>query len=275
MKIHHLNCGTCRPLGGSLLNRSPSIITCHCLLIDTDKELVLVDSGVGMADMKNPKRLGPMHLMLNLRQDDADTAFRQVEQLGYNPEDVKHIIITHLDLDHAGGLPDFPWANVHVLKQEYDAAMHPENYRERERYRKCHFAHQPKWILHEKISDEKWFGLECIRGEGGLPEDIVIVPLTGHTKGHCGVAIKMDESWFFHAGDTYYYDKQMANPIDCTIGFKLFEYLAHMDKKEAIKKKNRLWDVIDKNRDQITICCTHDPTEFETLSKTTLRRRRT
>ncbi|MFD0510570.1 MBL fold metallo-hydrolase [Streptomyces aureus] len=30
--------------------------------------------------------------------------------LGYAVDDVRHIVLTHLDLDHAGGLPDFPRA---------------------------------------------------------------------------------------------------------------------------------------------------------------------
>ncbi|WP_373317754.1 MBL fold metallo-hydrolase [Planotetraspora silvatica] len=28
--------------------------------------------------------------------------------MGYDPADVRHIVVTHLDVDHCGGLPDFP-----------------------------------------------------------------------------------------------------------------------------------------------------------------------
>ncbi len=37
-----------------------------------------------------------------------------MKRLGYSINDVRHIILTHLDLDHAGGLHDFPNAAVHV-----------------------------------------------------------------------------------------------------------------------------------------------------------------
>ncbi|WP_223281445.1 MBL fold metallo-hydrolase [Streptomyces antnestii] len=40
--------------------------------------------------------------------DTGETAVRQVAALGYDIEDVRHIVLTHLDLDHAGGLRDFP-----------------------------------------------------------------------------------------------------------------------------------------------------------------------
>jgi len=52
-KVFHLNCGTMQPLGGRLLNRSPALITCHCLLVETRGELLLVDAGVGLADMES------------------------------------------------------------------------------------------------------------------------------------------------------------------------------------------------------------------------------
>jgi glyoxylase-like metal-dependent hydrolase (beta-lactamase superfamily II) len=42
----------------------------------------------------------------------------QVKQLGFSPRDVRHIVLTHLDSDHAGGLENFPEAHVHVLEAE-------------------------------------------------------------------------------------------------------------------------------------------------------------
>ena len=64
MRVHHLNCGTiCPPFGrltrgkGSLLSRGHMI--CHCLLIETNDGLVLVDTGIGLGDIASPReRLG-------------------------------------------------------------------------------------------------------------------------------------------------------------------------------------------------------------------------
>ncbi|MCP4160329.1 MAG: MBL fold metallo-hydrolase [Deltaproteobacteria bacterium] len=267
MKIFHLNCGMLKPFGGKLINRSPARVVCHCILIDTGKELVLIDSGVGTDDIKNPKRLGPMHYILNLRKDLNDTAVCQISKLGYKPEDVKHIVLTHMDLDHTGGLADFPNAFVHVYKPEIQAANKPASIREKERYRTCHFLHMPKWVIHDTCSEEQWFGLKCIKNSKSLPSEIVVVPLTGHTRGHCAIAIKSSERWLLHAGDAYYYDKQIDKKPFCTPGFKLFQYISHMDQKEAFKKLTILRDVINKNK-EITALCSHDPTEFESLALT-------
>lgn len=43
---------------------------------------------------------------------------KQIDGRSYRIEDVRHIVLTHLDLDHAGGLPDFPHAKVHVHATE-------------------------------------------------------------------------------------------------------------------------------------------------------------
>jgi len=53
-----------------------------------------------------------------MREIPADGAGR-----GYDPADVTDIVLTHLGLDHSGGLPDLPAARVHVHDAEYRAAM--------------------------------------------------------------------------------------------------------------------------------------------------------
>jgi hypothetical protein len=62
MRIHHLSCGTMCPFGGRLWDgHSPMLgaakIVCHCLLIETEIGLVLVDTGFGMRDVAQPRRL--------------------------------------------------------------------------------------------------------------------------------------------------------------------------------------------------------------------------
>jgi glyoxylase-like metal-dependent hydrolase (beta-lactamase superfamily II) len=269
-KVFHLDCGTMQPLGGRLLNRSPALITCHCLLIETRGELILVDSGVGVADMGDTSRLGPMRHLLRVRQDPASTAFHQIRGLGYEPGDVGHIVITHLDLDHSGGIPDFPDAKIHVLRPEFEAATQPASSMERERYRQCHFAHGPKWVTHAQTSAEPWHGFECIREAEGLPPEIVLVPLIGHTRGHCGVAVQTPEGWLLHAGDAYYYDQQTAEPPRCPPMFELFQLLAHTDRRKAREQLERLRRLANNREAGVRVFCTHDPSEFEQLSSTTV-----
>jgi glyoxylase-like metal-dependent hydrolase (beta-lactamase superfamily II) len=124
MKIHHLNCVSACPLGGLLMDgKSMKLrgrLASHCLLIETANELVLVDTGYGLRDVAAPRtRLNPLFLALlkpELREE--MTAVRQVQALGFDPRDVRHIVLSHLDFDHAGGLDDFPGSSVHLLESE-------------------------------------------------------------------------------------------------------------------------------------------------------------
>ncbi|MEK7358211.1 MAG: MBL fold metallo-hydrolase, partial [Bdellovibrionota bacterium] len=85
MKVHHLHCGTLCPVTGRIFKKYflPETI-CHCFLIETDRKLVLIDTGLGREDMRDPKRLGLISPMLGLRKSDgASSAYEQVKKLGF------------------------------------------------------------------------------------------------------------------------------------------------------------------------------------------------
>jgi len=100
--VHHLDCAPMNPVGGAPL-------VAHCLLVETGSSLVLVDTGLGTADVADPRRLGTFfRRAMRPELAMAHTAYHQIRALGYDPRDVQDIVLTHLDLDHAGGLADFP-----------------------------------------------------------------------------------------------------------------------------------------------------------------------
>ena len=203
MAIRVLNCGTIRPY----LPRVEGGVT--SLLVETNQGLILVDTGFGTRDYLAPT--GSMKFFLSMMRsvrDGNETAIQQIQRLGYKSEEVNHIIQTHLHLDHAGGLLDFPHAYVHVLKAEYDHVMSHHGWE----YRSEHWAHHPKWVLHEEI-DGKWFDFDGIRLEG-LGSEIWLIPLTGHTPGHCGVAVKQKQDWVFLGGDAVPFDMRLDKVPD-------------------------------------------------------------
>ena len=159
--IHHLNCATLRPVvsfGGRV---TPPRIVAHCLLVERADGLTLVDSGFGRDDLARPARLGrPFVAAMRPAFDPSETAAVRVVALGHRVEDVTDIVLTHLDLDHAGGISDFPRARVHVYGAELDAALSP-TWREKARYIKEQWAHGPHWVRHEVAGDD-WFGFEAV-----------------------------------------------------------------------------------------------------------------
>lgn len=192
MRVHHVNADTMRPLGGRLIDGRGGLLhraelVCHCLLVDTGTELVLVETGMGSPSVRRPDEwLGRRFVRrVGARPPLAETAVEQVKRLGYAVEDVRHIVLTHLDLDHAGGLVDFPHATVHVYAEELRALQSPRDEAERTRYRQIQFEHGPQWMSYPD-SGEPWFGFDAVRELKGLPPEILLVPLAGHTRGHAG-----------------------------------------------------------------------------------------
>ncbi|HEY0084925.1 MAG TPA: MBL fold metallo-hydrolase [Allosphingosinicella sp.] len=274
MRIHHLNCGTDCPFGGALFDgRSKGLtghLVCHCLLIETDAGLVLVDTGYGLRDVAHPHRpphpriTKTMRGMLNIKLREEETAIRQVERLGFSPADVRHIVLTHLDFDHAGGLEDFPNATIHLMDAEFSAATGPRNgFVPRNRYRPAQFNDVSNWRRYTG-QGESWFGFPAVRALEGLPPEILLVPLPGHTWGHAGVAVDTGEGWLLHAGDAYFYRGEMrGDKRKCTPGLRAYQTMMEVDRAQRLANQERLRRLSVDKAGEIRILCAHDVVEFE------------
>jgi len=269
MEIHHLNCGTMRPFGfpsedgtGGFFKRGYGVV--HCLLIDTGEGLVLVDTGWGRRDCTNPSpAVRQFTDIIGCLRTLDETAFRQIEALGYDPADVKHIFLTHMHLDHAGGLPDFPSAAVHIFAAEMEACQHPRTLVEWRAYRPEHRAHNPRWQSH-RLQGDQWFGLDCTPPVRMGAAEFVMVPFTGHTRGHCGVAMRVGNRWLLHCGDVYGYYRQVdpKQPYRYPNG-KLMERMVTTGFKVPRRHWVSLRNLLRGRGDQIQAFCAHDAHEFE------------
>lgn len=192
-QIYHLNCvKIATPINDNVCG--------HCLLVHENDKLILIDTGIGLLDTLKPtERIGQELIdIVGYRFDENQTAVRQIEELGFDPENVTDCIISHLDNDHIGGLADFPKATVHVSIEELDN-FNSDN----PRYLKLPLSHNPT-IKTYAASDLDWFGFEARKVMVDIETEIFLVPLFGHTMGQCGVALKTDNKWLFYIADAYY-----------------------------------------------------------------------
>ncbi|HEX8951618.1 MAG TPA: MBL fold metallo-hydrolase [Polyangia bacterium] len=259
MRVHHLNCATmCPPFVGKMV--------CHVLAVETPSDgVVLVDTGLGSADLATPRqRLGREFVAITRPTlDGSETALAQLGRLGFSARDVRHIVVTHLDLDHAGGLGDFPEAAVHVSEAEHHAAMHPQGM-EKQRYRAVHFAHGPRWQIH-RAGGGAWHGFGGVKALDGLPPEILRVPLTGHTRGHHGIAVRRagGAGWMLHAGDAYFHHGEMQPQPHCPLPLRAFQRLVAVDDAARVANQQRLRALAGAAAADVKIFCAHDPRELE------------
>lgn len=255
--VHHLNCGIMRPRWPVGV---PKLI-CHCLLVESADRLILVDTGIGQDDVNDPlDRFGVLvSSLMAVEQDPTRTAFRQLRALGFDPHDVRDIVMTHLDFDCTGGLPDFPWATVHALDLEQYAALHARTAIERNRYCQAHFAHGPEWSLHVRNPVQRWFGFEMIRPLPNLEPDLLMIPLLGHSRGHCGAAVREAGGWTLHAGDAFMCSEELdAVEPRAPVGLRAFEKLLADDWNQVVANQALIRQLAHERYGEVQVVCSHD-----------------
>ncbi len=265
--VHHLNCLTMCPVAGFLLGSKGwrGRMVAHCLLIETERDgLVLVDTGFGTRDVDGSNKLSlGFKMFANPMLSHDETAVAQVQALGYKPEDVQHIVVTHLDVDHAGGLVDFPHAKVHLHAREHAAAMARATLKERERYVAAHWAHGPKWEVYSEDGDT-WRGLPAITKLRGLDADIGLLPMHGHTRGHSAVVVKAGDRWLVHAGDAYFHRTSIEGNDRVPLGFAVFERTMQTVGAQRRASLAAIRQLCASYRD-LDVFCAHDEREFAAL----------
>lgn len=269
--VHHLNCATMAPvaaLGGRV---TPTRMVAHCLLVEGESGLTLVDTGFGTTDLAT-RRMG-REFILGMRPalDPAETAVAQVRRLDHDPADVTDIVLTHLDLDHAGGLGDFPQARVHVFADELAAARAPRTFLERRRYVAGQWAHNPAWVEHA-VDGERWLGFEAVRA---IADDVLLVPTRGHTRGHCAVAVRRPGGgWFLHAGDAFFDAGEIETPPHCAPGLAAFQRMmqttpARKENQQRLRSLHADHGPTSGASEIVTIFCAHDASQYDALAGVT------
>lgn len=87
-------------------------------LIDTGDEVILVDTGLPAGTPEE----NPDESSLAYTGKDICSYMEAFEALGYRPEQVTAILLTHKHSDHSGELRSFPNAKIYVNEEELSAA---------------------------------------------------------------------------------------------------------------------------------------------------------
>lgn len=173
----------------------------YAWLIEHDAGLTLVDTGES-ARTADPGYFPAWHPFprfgVRMHVQPEDEIDEQMAKLGYTPDDVTQVIMTHLHTDHAGGLSHFPNATILVSSKEWQAAQGLSG--KIKGYLTQHF---PAWFKPTLINFEPTpNGIFTHRYQ--LTPEIEIVPTYGHTEGHVSVIVRDGDLHIFIAGDTSY-----------------------------------------------------------------------
>jgi glyoxylase-like metal-dependent hydrolase (beta-lactamase superfamily II) len=207
------------PLAGTLDDRHRLSLGLNCVVVRSQRRLVLIETGVG--DKPEGRRQASPAEEGNLLADLAS--------LGVRPEDVDVVINTHLHLDHCGWntrlvdgrpRPTFPNAEYLVMRGEWEAATHPN-----ERTRATYLADNLT-----PLADEG--RLRLVHGEERVTDEITLVPTPGHTEEHAAVVLSSAGETAVYIGDLV----QTVTQLERTAWVSSFDILplVSMETKKAL-----------------------------------------
>jgi glyoxylase-like metal-dependent hydrolase (beta-lactamase superfamily II) len=118
--------------------------------------------------------------------------------------------------------------------------------------------------VHSLAGGDTWLGFDRVRVIG---DDVALVPLTGHTRGHCGVAVRTDGGWLLHAGDAYFFHGEIdPEKPRSTPGLALFQRIAAVDDATRLKNQARLRELVRDHRREVRVFSAHDPLELDAFT---------
>jgi len=187
MKLHTIDTGYFKLDGGAMFGVVPKSIwkklnppdtknlctwAMRCLLIEDGQRLILIDTGIG--NKQSAKFLS------HFQPHGDDSLFKSLDKLGFAPDDITDVLLTHLHFDHCGGAVSkqsdgslkttFPQATYWSHRQHWEWAVAP-NAREKASFLKENF-------LPIKESGQLQFANE----QSSIHPNIELRVVNGHTE---------------------------------------------------------------------------------------------
>lgn len=186
---------------------------------DTEEGWILYDTGWPPEAVPILEQIG-----YEPQISEENSALEQVKKIGVSQTDVSAVILSHMHVDHAGGLKFFPDADIYVQKDEFSYAHHPNS-----------FNATAYMAFTFDNPDIKWNFLE---GDTQIIPGLTAMMANGHTPGLQGLAVELPKGGFYLLGaDSVYLKKNIAedlppgsswNPIVGQYSIRRFKALAQL-----------------------------------------------
>jgi len=163
---------------------------------------------------------------LAVEMGDEDDIVSRLATVTVAPQEVSHVVLSHLHYDHAGGLTFFPETEVLVQARELAFARSPAVY-QRDFYDPDDFEHDLRW--------RELDGEHDLLGDGS----IVAVPTPGHTPGHQALVVKLPSQVHVLAADAHYQDCKMRQRRLPGIVWSPDEMVSSWDLLEKLERSQR------------------------------------
>lgn len=200
-------------------------------LIDTGDEVILVDTGLPAG---TPEEV-PDENSFAFTGKDICSYMEALDKLGYKPEQISKILLTHKHSDHSGELRSFPDAKIYVNKEEIsaDELQGIDN------------------IIPVEFTDGAYYNFPESQK---IADGIYYIKAKGHTNGNSIIIVENDGLFYMIHGDITYVDEALYED-------KLS--MVFDDLPAARETQNRIRQFISEH--PTVYCGTHTPQGYENL----------
>lgn len=213
-------------------------------LIETDDGYILFDTGSHPDAMKG---YWPEHLreIYPLYQSEEERLENQLALCGVTPKDIKTVVISHMHLDHAGGLHLFPHADIYVPKQDYEHALVTV-------HKSPNSAQHGGYV---KADCEASGNFILIDEDTQIAPGVRLICLPGHTPNLLGILLELEGGAYIIPQDCVY-TKEIYGPPAKVSGL-LYDSLSYFKSIEKVRRLQKEYNA--------QIIFAHDDEFFKTL----------
>ena len=199
-QLHGVGGGRTRALRTMLDREWTDPLPILCWLIEHPDGLIVVDTGESTGATERswfPWWQPYFRLAVKFDVRPEDEVGPQLRSLGFDPDDVRTVVLTHLHGDHAGGIPHFRNSEIVVARGEWEAAQG--------------FAGEAAGYLPKHFP--QWLSPKLVEGDAEIAPGVRVMPTPGHTPHHQSVVVEADGRTLFLAGDASYREDLMRDGV--------------------------------------------------------------
>ena len=200
-------------------------------LIDTGDEVILVDTGLPAGTPEE----APDENSLAFTGKDICSYMEALADLGYKPEQITKILLTHKHADHSGELKSFPNAKIYVNEEECSADE----------------LQGIGNIIPVKFTDGAYYNFPESQK---IADGVYFIKAKGHTNGNSIIIVENDGLFYMLHGDITYVDEALYDNKLSVV----FEDIA-----AARETLDRVREFVSKH--PTVYCGTHTPQGYENL----------
>ena len=226
MRVHAIQTGRVRIKASQIIGRGRGLsrrlaplfdaewsdwLPVNAYAIERHDGVILVDTGASASFMRLPRWHPYFRFCVRFDIEPEEEAGPQLKALGIGSADVKRVVLTHLHIDHDGGLSHFPTSEILVSPAELRRAAGVAGQLRGHLPQRWPKAFDPKPLILDDGPYGPFPRSKRLTADGA----IVAVATPGHTRDHLSVIVEDGDKTVFIAGDASYNEETMlAGAVD-------------------------------------------------------------